>query len=230
MTVVSFRAARKRSFEAQAAASADLEISAPAVFGRRAAPRGPFTGATILVEEDGTYRCCEDARATLVSAGLFEQDRAGALAIRPRGAIREKIERLTRAARGGERPTSILCRDAGATYSASAGAVPLGGQAIVALEIRPVSPPEWSNRDLADHFGLTEREAEVTRHLLHGHPVTAIAARLQVRATTVRQYLKLIYGKTATSGQAQLVALLTGGFRGDSGCGTATVSTMEHRS
>jgi DNA-binding CsgD family transcriptional regulator len=211
MTVVSFTAARKRRSEARSPARADVVIGAPPSFGK--GPCVPsFPGATVFVEEDGTHRCGDDAADALVAAGLFERDQGGSGAIRPHRAVRDRMEALTRAARSGERPSSILRREGGTTFRASAGAVPLGGQAIISLDIRPLSPPEWSNRDLADEFGLTEREAEVTRFLLHGHPVPSIAARLQVRANTVRQYLKLIYAKTSTTGQAQLVAMLTGGF------------------
>jgi DNA-binding CsgD family transcriptional regulator len=178
---------------------------------------GRFRGAILVLDEAGRFHCTESARTMLLAASLFERDVADRAALRPHAAVRDKLEELAEAARDGDCPVLLLWAPAGAAYLATAGLVPLGAAEVVSLDIRPLSTPMWSNRDLADAFGLTEREADVTRCLLLGDPVPSIAARLRLKSATVRHYLKLIYSKTATSSQAQLVAMLTGGLRRDDG-------------
>lgn len=226
MTVVSFKAAKvQRTGEGTACERA---TSTPRPKPPREQERRSeyFAGATVVVDRDGVFHCSDDG---LVEHSLFERDRTDGGRIRPRGAAREKIEDLVAAAWAGERPCAVLCQDDGATYFATVSALSLGADDIVCCEIRPLSPPTWSDRDLADAFGLTVREAQIARCLLHGDPVVSIAARLQVKATTIRQYLKMIYSKTSTASQVQLIATLTGGLQRTPGASINQIQPMRSR-
>lgn len=85
---------------------------------------------------------------------------------------------------------------------------PLGaGRAIV--EIRDtgrVMLPDAAT--LRTVFALTEREAELARLLCRGQTVVEAAAAMTISPAHVRQRLKVIFQKTGTSRQGELVALL----------------------
>jgi DNA-binding CsgD family transcriptional regulator len=61
---------------------------------------------------------------------------------------------------------------------------------------------------LRSAYGLTEQEANVAALLADGLDVTAIAARLGIRPSTARSYLKDALQKTGATRQAELVALV----------------------
>jgi DNA-binding CsgD family transcriptional regulator len=61
---------------------------------------------------------------------------------------------------------------------------------------------------LRSAYGLTEREAHVAALLAEGLDLDAIAARLGIRSSTARSYLKDALQKTGASRQAELVALV----------------------
>ncbi|HEV2068221.1 MAG TPA: helix-turn-helix transcriptional regulator [Acidimicrobiales bacterium] len=58
---------------------------------------------------------------------------------------------------------------------------------------------------LMSAYGLTEREQEVIRLVLHGHSTTEIAERLMVSAHTVQQHLKAVFEKTGVRSRRDLV-------------------------
>lgn len=61
---------------------------------------------------------------------------------------------------------------------------------------------------LASAFDLTSREAEVAVMLSLGQDLPAIARHCGLRPASVRTYLKIVFEKTGTRRQAELVALL----------------------
>jgi DNA-binding CsgD family transcriptional regulator len=61
---------------------------------------------------------------------------------------------------------------------------------------------------LRSAYGLTDREAHVVALLAEGLDIEAIAARLGIRSSTARSYLKDALQKTGASRQAELVALV----------------------
>ncbi|MGC8731685.1 MAG: helix-turn-helix transcriptional regulator [Halothiobacillaceae bacterium] len=61
---------------------------------------------------------------------------------------------------------------------------------------------------LAAAFGLTDREVEIAALLSRGHDLPTIARESGLRPETVRTYLKVVFEKTGTRRQAELVALL----------------------
>jgi DNA-binding CsgD family transcriptional regulator len=62
---------------------------------------------------------------------------------------------------------------------------------------------------LVDIFGLTPAEARVAADIAAGRKLAEIAAKRQVKISTVQTHSKAVFSKTGTRGQAELVALLT---------------------
>ena len=59
-------------------------------------------------------------------------------------------------------------------------------------------------------WGLTRREREVARLVIDGLSTEDIATALFISVHTVRDHLKIIFGKTGVSRRQALVAILTG--------------------
>ena len=62
---------------------------------------------------------------------------------------------------------------------------------------------------LIEVFGLTEREAETTTHLVEGLSLAEIAAKMNISIGTARQHLKSVFAKTGTRRQSELVLRVT---------------------
>jgi DNA-binding CsgD family transcriptional regulator len=77
----------------------------------------------------------------------------------------------------------------------------------VAVVVEPARPVEIAPLVTAA-YGLTRREREVTREVLHGRSTTEIALRLSVTPYTVQDHLKSIFAKTGASSRSDLVAKL----------------------
>ena len=75
----------------------------------------------------------------------------------------------------------------------------------VAVTIQAAATDRISTLLLATH-GLTAREAEVARHVLHGRSTAQIATALGVSPYTVQEHLKHIFEKTGVRSRRQLVA------------------------
>jgi DNA-binding CsgD family transcriptional regulator len=81
------------------------------------------------------------------------------------------------------------------------------GDGQVAVMIEAARPHQLAPL-LADLYGLTEREREVTRLVACGLPTDAIAARLYLSPWTVQDHLKAIFEKVGVTTRGELVARL----------------------
>ncbi len=79
------------------------------------------------------------------------------------------------------------------------------GDEQVAVMIEPAGPHELAPL-LADAYGLTERERDVTRLVARGLSTDAIAARLYLSPWTVQDHLKAIFEKVGVATRGELVA------------------------
>jgi DNA-binding CsgD family transcriptional regulator len=104
----------------------------------------------------------------------------------------------------GRRPwvlDAIACTDALRSLHSRAAALIL----ITDME----RPAQASQNLLREIFGLTLAEAKLARHIMSGRSLAKAAATLGISEGHARQRLKSIFRKTDTSGQVELIALLT---------------------
>ena len=80
-----------------------------------------------------------------------------------------------------------------------------GAQTAVIIE--PARPHELAPL-IADAYGLTDRERDVTQLIAQGLQTNAIAARLHVSAWTVQDHLKSVFEKVEVNTRGELVARL----------------------
>jgi DNA-binding CsgD family transcriptional regulator len=85
---------------------------------------------------------------------------------------------------------------------------PLRQPMALVLIIDPEDEPEPPAALLRRLYRLTEAEAEVALHVMHGADVKRISEELSISLTTVRTHLQHVFGKTDTHRQAELVRLL----------------------
>jgi DNA-binding CsgD family transcriptional regulator len=104
----------------------------------------------------------------------------------------------------GRRPwvlDAIACTDALRSLHSRAAALVL---------ITDIERPAYVSQNLLrEMFGLTSAEAKLAHHIMIGHSLARAAATLCISEGHARQRLKSIFRKTDTSGQVELIALLT---------------------
>lgn len=83
----------------------------------------------------------------------------------------------------------------------------LEGGARVAVMVSPAREPEVADL-IAQAYGLTAREREVTRLTMHGLSTQEMAATLGVSSYTVQDHLKSIFDKVKVRSRRELVAQL----------------------
>ncbi|MFE6286777.1 LuxR C-terminal-related transcriptional regulator [Streptomyces sp. NPDC057877] len=84
---------------------------------------------------------------------------------------------------------------------------PGGRPGPVALVIEPATPADLAVL-VAEAYGLTAREVQITRLVARGMPTAGIAATLVISPHTVRDHLKSVFAKTRVSSRGELVARL----------------------
>ncbi|MET7365618.1 LuxR C-terminal-related transcriptional regulator [Streptomyces sp. NPDC005566] len=77
----------------------------------------------------------------------------------------------------------------------------------VALVIEPVAAADRAVI-IADAYGLTPRELEITQLITRGLPTSEIASTLFISPHTVRDHVKAVFGKMEVSSRGELVARL----------------------
>jgi DNA-binding CsgD family transcriptional regulator len=85
---------------------------------------------------------------------------------------------------------------------------PLRQPMALVLIIDPADEPEPAAALLRRLYGLTQAEAEVAIHVMHGADLKHISEELSISLPTVRTHLQHVFDKTDTHRQAELVRLL----------------------
>ncbi|MGW8884594.1 LuxR C-terminal-related transcriptional regulator [Streptomyces sp. NPDC055749] len=93
------------------------------------------------------------------------------------------------------------------TCHASCLSGPAGRPGPVALVIEPSAAADRAVL-IAEAYGLTPRELEITQLITRGLPTTEIAAALFISPHTVRDHVKAVFGKAEVSSRGELVARL----------------------
>ena len=77
------------------------------------------------------------------------------------------------------------------------------GEPRVAITIQPAGPDRITSLLMAA-YGLTEREEEITRHVLQGRSTAEIAEALGISPYTVQDHLKKVFDKTSVHSRREL--------------------------
>jgi DNA-binding CsgD family transcriptional regulator/PAS domain-containing protein len=85
---------------------------------------------------------------------------------------------------------------------------PLRQPMALVLIIDPEDEPEPTTALLRRLYRLTQAEAQVALHVMHGADLKQISEELAISLTTVRTHLQHVFDKTDTHRQAELVRLL----------------------
>jgi len=101
--------------------------------------------------------------------------------------------------------TARVRTESGRWLAVRASALADGPGAQVAVMIEPARPHELAPL-VADGYGLTERERDVTQLVARGLCTNAIAARLHLSPWTVQDHLKAIFEKAGVTTRGELVA------------------------
>jgi DNA-binding CsgD family transcriptional regulator len=137
------------------------------------------------------------------SAGLERRLVQAALAaVRLPRAASGKVETGTGALSGG------WCSMAGTPYRVRTIRIPPGGlqqgEAIMVM-VQRIGPTVPNASELMKRFGLTQREAEVARHLAVGHSDREIAAALSLSPHTIRHHAEAVFLKVGVSSRKALL-------------------------
>ena len=171
--------------------------------GEAAEPEAPDAPAIVVLAED----------LTLESVTPGAQQWLSDLPVLARGELPAAVLSVAQAALGGHREDRRGDERASVrVHSERRGWVMLHGQRLagsggrrVAVTIQPASPDRITSLLMAA-YGLTEREEQVTRHVLQGHSTAQIAEALTISPYTVQEHLKHIFEKTSVRSRRELVA------------------------
>jgi len=117
------------------------------------------------------------------------------------------------AALGTDRPPSVRVRaTTGGWLHLHASRLRSASDAQIAVVVEPAEPRSTLGVLLAAH-GLTARELDVARLVLHGDSTRAIAGSLHISAHTVQDHLKSVFDKVGVRSRRDLVGQLLAGPR-----------------
>jgi DNA-binding CsgD family transcriptional regulator len=118
-----------------------------------------------------------------------------------------QVARRAAAGRSDETATVRLPRRTGGWMRLDASLLDRGEAGQVAVIISAAREPEVAKL-IAQVYGLSEREQDVTRLVLHGHSTAEMAESLYLSPYTVQDHLKAIFAKVGVRSRRELVAQL----------------------
>lgn len=154
----------------------------------------------IVLEPDGTLRTSTAAGSHwLEQLAELDQPRSSRLPTVVAGVV-ERLKSQAGAGLGVARARTRTPAGQWLTVHAAQFDDALGSVAVI---VEPTGPAELAPL-LITAYGLTRREAEVTRALLVGTPRKAIATQLHLSLFTVNDHIKRVFDKTGVSSAGQL--------------------------
>jgi len=118
-----------------------------------------------------------------------------------------QVARRAAAGLSDETASVRLPRRTGGWMRLDASLLDRGEQGQVAVIISAAREPEMA-RLIAQVYGLSDREQDVTRLVLHGHSTVEMAGSLHLSPYTVQDHLKAIFEKVGVRSRRELVAQL----------------------
>jgi DNA-binding CsgD family transcriptional regulator len=118
-----------------------------------------------------------------------------------------QLARRAAAGQSDETATVRLPRRTGGWMRLDASLIDRGEEGQVAVILSAAREPEVASL-IAQVYGLSEREQDVTRLVLHGHSTAEMAELLHVSPYTVQDHLKAIFEKVGVRSRRELVAHL----------------------
>lgn len=171
--------------------------------------------AVLVVDGDGTVQFVNHVAEVILARGAHGRIARGRLMLTDSRADRELLALVRRAARSPEAAPAVdgrmYVRRSEAAPALTLRVVGCGprrpGACLVFLSAGD-REPRLTPKRLQAQFGLTPTEARIAIDLAEGWDIDQIAARLDVRRSTVRTHLKSIRQKTDTQRQAEIVRLV----------------------
>ena len=174
----------------------------------------------VVVDADARVLLCNRSAERFLAGGALASHGAGDLRRKVREAALEGEPGMGRVAGGWSRlpqparlpgepsEVQVLVTPLRGSADLLTALFPSIARAALLLISEPVAPQVPGGRELRRRYGLTSSEARVVLLLLEGKPPSAIAGALDLRVSTVRQYLKTVFDKTGTHSQVELMSLL----------------------
>lgn len=168
------------------------------LLGDASEPQGPDAPAIVVLGSDLAPESATPGAARLLAAMTAQEDGAMPLAVLSvaHAVLRQPTARratITTRVRSEARGWLIL------HGQILAGA----GEPSVVITIQPAGPDRITSLLMAA-YGLTDREEEITRHVLRGRSTAEIAAELVISPYTVQDHLKRVFEKTGVSSRREL--------------------------
>jgi DNA-binding CsgD family transcriptional regulator len=171
----------------------------------------------LLLDRDGYVLASDDfGAALLANSDVLARSRNGRLIVTPIGLEREVLRILSSLIGSSQaRPRAItLCSDPWLDMLLVPARKQIMSETAVPAAVAYIHRDNWSTADrrnqLVDLFGLSPSEARLALALCRGKGIAESASELGITAETARGYSKVIYAKTGTRGQANLVRVIMG--------------------
>jgi DNA-binding CsgD family transcriptional regulator len=171
----------------------------------------------LLLDRDGYVLASDDfGAALLANSDVLARNRKGRLIVTPIRLEREVLQVLSNLIESSQaRPRAItLCSDPWLDVLLVPARKHMISETAVPAAVAYIHRDNWSTADrrnqLVDLFGLSPSEARLALALCRGKGIAESARELGITAETARGYSKVIYAKTGTRGQADLVRVIMG--------------------
>jgi DNA-binding CsgD family transcriptional regulator len=167
-------------------------------------PEGPESPGLVVLSEDWEVESVTPGVERWLSELPDGDWAAGRLPSAVHAVAGRALRTAEQPGRPGEIAVSRVLSRSGTWVVLHGAALVAAGSRRVAVIVEPAHPARISPL-LMSAYGLTQREQDVTRHVLQGDSTAQIAAQLVISAHTVQQHLKSVFEKTGVRSRRELV-------------------------